>query len=95
VQSVRLSAGCSQVLSCGTDHWLVATDIDTGLMDTFAEGFAALQKAAGRSAGGSARLLQALQWHMDRGIVQVGLRRLRRLRLLRLRLPRKRSCRRV
>jgi hypothetical protein len=72
VQSVRLNAGCSQVLSCGADHHLVATDVDTSLMDMFAEGFAALQKAAGRSTGGCTRLLQALEWHLEQGIVQVG-----------------------
>jgi hypothetical protein len=36
------------------------------------QGLVSLHKSAGRSADGAAKLLQALQWHMQRGIMQVG-----------------------
>lgn len=36
------------------------------------QGLVSLHKSAGRSADGAAKLLQALQWHMQHGIMQVG-----------------------
>lgn len=76
VQSVRLNSPASQVLSCGADNSLVATDVDSGLMDMFGEGLRSLYKAAGRGSSGSGsdgagRLKQALGWHLERGIIQV------------------------
>jgi hypothetical protein len=59
-----------QIVSCGADGWLVATPVSAKLMDSYAN--LLVGQASKKGPWAAPMLLEALQWHCHKGIVQVG-----------------------